>query len=113
MPLNYNTILPIKGSWVLCTDDYFTAQQRLILPRRPVRGEFYTIRQYLSNTDPLTGQSHPAILLNEISNPRMRVVYTKYTELVEPGFAIDRFLTVSGKEDIERAVEDFYNILNT
>src|SRR4051812_24662505 len=95
MPFNYNDTTLSEGAWVQCTDDYFEESLPRIIPNKPRRYSFYSIRE-LRFPSPDDIYPYPTILLNEVINPRVRLVNNRSIRLLEPGWRISRFIVITG-----------------
>lgn len=83
------------GSIVECVDDIWTSDRDIrLIPNRPVRGKFYTVREIYPSSTGL-----PGIRLEEIVNPPMMIK----SGFIEPTFRIERFREVEG---LDEAVEE-------
>jgi hypothetical protein len=87
------------GSIVECVDDIWTADRDIrLIPNRPVRGKFYTVREIEPSS-----KGVPGIRLEEIVNPLMMI----NSGFIEPTFRIERFREVEGLDEaIEELLEE-------
>lgn len=91
------------GSIVECVNDIWDPTRDIrLIPNRPVRGQFYTVREIYPGSNGL-----PGIRLEEITNPPMMVK----SGFIEPTFRMERFREVEGLDDaVEELLEEAFAV---
>jgi hypothetical protein len=87
------------GSFVECVNGKFIPEQIVLIPNRPVRSKYYTVREF-EEIDGVVG-----IRLEEIENPLLR---SRTGRMFEPSFSIDRFREIEGIPDIQALMEEIF-----
>lgn len=87
-----------RENLIVCINDQFSDEQIAMIPNRPVRDEYYVVRE-VSVT-----RNGKAVWLEEISNPPL--AHPSGMGTFEPSFSIERFRVVDDapvKELVEEA----------
>jgi hypothetical protein len=87
------------GSYVVCTDDKFSAEQLTKLQTIPKEGDYYTIRDIVEY--PNLGRA--GVRLEEISNPDITL---SDGAIHEPTFSIFRFMELEIPPSIEQEISE-------
>ena len=87
------------GSYVVCTDDKFSAEQLTKLQTIPKEGNYYTIRDIVEY--PNLGRA--GVRLEEISNPDITL---SDGAIHEPTFSIFRFMELEIPPSIEQEISE-------
>ena len=75
---------------VICINDQFNAEQKKIIPNRPVRDKIYSVR------DVVHSAMGTGLLLHEIENPHTGWTMRNGMKFsFEPNFSVHRFATLS------------------
>ena len=90
------------GSYVVCTDDKFSAEQLTKLQTIPKEGDYYTIRDIVEY--PNLGRA--GVRLEEISNPDITL---SDGTIHEPTFSIFRFRELDIPPSLEAEIEESLN----
>ena len=87
------------GSFVECVDDSFIPEQIHLIPNRPTRGEYYTVREI----EEVKGKV--GVRLEEIKNPLIEGVSGR---IFEPSFDISRFREIEDMPDIQVLMDEIF-----
>ena len=90
------------GSYVICVDDNFSAEQMSKLSRIPKKDDYYTIRDVVEYPK----YNRIGVRLEEISNPEIEMDGKPH----EPSFSIKRFRELDVPPSIEAEIE---NLIST
>jgi hypothetical protein len=87
------------GSFVECINSSFIPEQIHLIPNRPTRGEYYTVREI----EEVKGKI--GIRLEEIENPLVESVSGR---MFEPSFDINRFREIEDMPDIQALMDEIF-----
>ena len=90
------------GSYVVCVDDSFSAEQMSKLSRIPKKDDYYTIREIVEYPK----YNRIGVRLEEISNPEIEMDGKPH----EPSFSIFRFVELDVPPSLEAEIE---NLIST
>lgn len=86
------------GSYVVCTDDKFSAEQLTKLHTIPIEGNYYTIRDIVEYPE----YNRVGVRLEEISNPPIDRDGSPH----EPSFGIFRFMELEIPPGLEQEISE-------
>jgi len=87
------------GSFVECVNSSFIPEQIHLIPNRPTRGEYYTVREI----EEVKGKV--GVRLEEIKNPLIEGVSGR---IFEPSFDISRFREIEDMPDIQVLMDEIF-----
>ncbi len=87
------------GSFVECVNSSFIPEQIHLIPNRPTRGEYYTVREI----EEVKGKV--GVRLEEIKNPLIEGVSGR---IFEPSFDISRFREIEDMPDIQALMDEIF-----
>jgi hypothetical protein len=87
------------GSFIECIDSNFLPEQIHLIPNRPVKGEYYTVRE-IEEVGERVG-----LRLEEIKNSLIEGVSGR---IFEPSFNINRFREIEDMPDIQALMDEIF-----
>jgi hypothetical protein len=87
------------GSFIECINSSFILEQINLIPNRPIKGEYYTVREI----EEVRGKV--GIRLEEIENPLIENISGR---IFEPSFDISRFREIEDIPDIKALIDEIF-----
>jgi hypothetical protein len=87
------------GSFIECINSNFLPEQIHLIPNRPIRGEYYTIREIEDRGGKV------GLRLEEIDNPLIEGISGR---IFEPSFDINRFREIEDVPDIQALMDEIF-----
>jgi hypothetical protein len=87
------------GSFIECINNTFLPEQIHLIPNRPIKGEYYTVRE-IEKAGERVG-----LRLEEIENPLIKNMSGR---IFEPSFDINRFKEIEDMPDIQALMDEIF-----